>query len=232
MNLTNAVVLITGANRGLGKALAEAAVAAGAKVYGGARNPASIATPGVIPVKLDVTNAADIAAAVAALPDLTVLINNAGIANMTPVTAPDVLAIAHQELATNFFAPLALSHAFAPTLKANGGGAIVNVLSVLSWLSNPNTAIYSASKAAAWALTNGLRIELKEQNTHVVGAHMSYMDTDMTSSFDVAKAAPAEVAASIIAALQNGEPEVLADETTRQVKLGFNAPRSIYLGDL
>lgn len=232
MNLTNAVVLITGANRGLGKALAEAAVAAGAKVYGGARNPASIATPGVTAIKLDVTNAADIAAAVAALPDLTVLINNAGIANMTPATAPDVLATAHKEFATNFFAPLALSQAFAPTLKANGGGAIVNVLSVLSWLSSANTAIYSASKAAAWALTNGLRIELKEQNTHVVGAHMSYMDTDMTSSFDVEKAAPADVAASIIAALQNGEPEVLADETTRQVKQGFNAPRSIYLGDL
>ena len=232
MNLTNAVVLITGANRGLGKALAEAALAAGAKVIGGARNPASITTPGVIPIKLDVTDPADIAAAVAALPDLTVLINNAGIANMTSVTAPDVLAIAHREFATNFFAPLALSHAFAPTLKANGGGAIVNVLSVLSWLSSANTAIYSASKAAAWALTNGLRIELKEQNTHVVGAHMSYMDTDMTSNFDVAKAAPADVAASIIAALQNDEPEVLADDTTRQVKLGFNAPRSVYLGEV
>lgn len=230
MNIHEAVFLITGANRGLGKALAEAAVAAGArKVYGGARNPDTITTPGVIPLRLDVTSADDIAAAVQAIPDLTVLVNNAGIANMTPVTAPDVLAVAHKELATNFFAPLALSQAFAPVLGANGGGAIVNVLSVLSWFSNPGTAIYSASKAAAWALTNGLRIELAGQGTHVVGAHMGYMDTDMTAGFDVEKTAPAEVARAIFAALQSGAPEVLADAATRHIKQGLNAEPSVYL---
>jgi NAD(P)-dependent dehydrogenase (short-subunit alcohol dehydrogenase family) len=231
MNFKDAVVLVTGANRGLGKALAQAALNAGArKVYAGARNPAAVTLPGVTPIKLDVTSEADIKAAVQAIPDLTILINNAGISSGGGVTSPEAIATARLELEANFFGPLALSNAFAPTLKRNGGGAIVNILSALSWISLPSTGTYSVSKAAAWALTNGLRGELFAQNTQVLGAHMGYMDTDMTAGIDAPKAAPADVAQAIVTALEAGESEVLADDTARQVKAGFGLPRSAYLG--
>lgn len=231
MNFNNAVVLITGANRGLGKALAQAAVAAGArKVYAAARNPATVDIAGVTPIRLDVTNAADIAAAVQAIPDLTILINNAGISTGSGVTTADALSAARNELEVNFFAPLALSHAFAPVLGRNGGGAIINILSALSWASLPSTGTYSASKAAAWALTNGLRGELAAQNTHVLGAHMGYMDTDMTAAIEAPKSAPADIAHAIVTALEANQDEVLTDDTSRQVKAGFAAPRSLYLG--
>ncbi|MYM28628.1 SDR family oxidoreductase [Duganella sp. CY15W] len=231
MNFNNAVVLITGANRGLGKALAQAAVAAGArKVYAAARNPATVDIAGVTPIRLDVTNAADIAAAVRAIPDLTILINNAGISTGSGVTTADALSAARNELEVNFFAPLALSHAFAPVLGRNGGGAIINILSALSWASLPSTGTYSASKAAAWALTNGLRGELAAQNTHVLGAHMGYMDTDMTAGIEAPKSAPADIAHAIVTALEANQDEVLTDDTSRQVKAGFAAPRSLYLG--
>ncbi|USX21627.1 SDR family oxidoreductase [Oxalobacteraceae bacterium OTU3REALA1] len=231
MNVKDSIVLVTGANRGLGKALAEAALKAGArKVYGGARNPASVTLPGVTPIKLDVTNAADIAAAVQAIPDLTILINNAGIFNGTDLTGPNALQVMQQELDTNFFGPMALSQAFAPALKNNGGGAIVNVLSALAWISMPGTGTYSVSKAAAWALTNGLRGELQAQKTQVLAAHMGYMDTDMVAAIEAEKTAPAEVARLIVAALENGDDEVLVDDISRQVKQGLGAPRGAYLG--
>jgi NAD(P)-dependent dehydrogenase (short-subunit alcohol dehydrogenase family) len=231
MNFKDAIVLVTGANRGLGKALAQAALKAGAaQVYAGARKPESVDLPGVTPIKLDVTNPADIAAAVQAIPGLTILINNAGVSTGSGVTTADALQAARDELEANFFGPLALSHAFAPVLGRNGGGAIVNVLSALSWLSLPSTGTYSASKAAAWGLTNSLRGELAAQNTQVLGAHMGYMDTDMTAGIDAPKSAPADIAQAIVTALQAGEDEVLTDDTSRQVKAGFAAARSAYLG--
>jgi NAD(P)-dependent dehydrogenase (short-subunit alcohol dehydrogenase family) len=231
MNFKDAVVLVTGANRGLGKALAQAALNAGArKVYGGARNPAAVTQPGVTPIKLDVTSEADIAAAVQAIPDLTILINNAGVFTGSGVTSPEAAASARFELEANFFGPLALSGAFAPALKQNGGGAIVNVLSALSWISLPSSGTYSVSKAAAWALSNGLRGELFAQNTQVLAAHMGYMDTDMTDGIEAEKMAPADVALAIVTALEAGESEVLADDTARQVKAGLGLPRGAYLG--
>ncbi|MRX10800.1 SDR family oxidoreductase [Pseudoduganella sp. FT25W] len=231
MNFNNAIVLVTGANRGLGKALAQAAIKAGAaKVYAAARKPETIDIPGATPIKLDVTNAADIAAVVQAIPDLTILINNAGIHVVGGVTGPDALSAARAEFETNFFAPLALSHAFAPVLGRNGGGAIINILSALSWASFPTTGTYSASKAAAWALTNGLRGELQAQNTQVLGAHMGYMDTDMTANVDAPKSKPADIAQAIVTALEANQDEVLTDEVSKQVRASFAAPRAFYLG--
>ena len=231
MQIQDSVVFITGANRGLGLALAQALLQAGArKVYAAARNPASVTLPGVHAVQLNVTNAADIAAAAAACGDVTVLINNAGIALGGGVMGPGAIADARAELEANFFGPLALSQAFAPVLARNGGGAIVNILSALSWISFPTSGTYSASKAAAWALTNGLRGELREQNTQVLGAHMGYMDTDMTKGVEAEKSSPATIAQAILAALAAGEDEVLTDDVSRQVKQGLTAPRSAYLG--
>lgn len=231
MNIKDAVVLITGANRGLGLSLAKAMLQAGArKVYAGARNPAHVTQDGVQPLQLDVTNAADIAAAAQACGDVTIVINNAGIDLGSPVLAADAQATARLEMETNFFGPMALTQAFAPVLAANGGGAVVNILSALSWVNMTRHGTYSASKSAAWSLTNGTRLELAGQNTQVVGVHVGYMDTGMTDGIDDAKVQPDAVAASIVAAIEAGDDEVLADGTAQYVKSELSAKRGIYLG--
>lgn len=231
MQIKNATVLVTGANRGLGQAFVNALLAAGAaKVYAAARDPASITLQGVTPIRLDVTNAADIAAAAQQCTDVTLLINNAGIGRGSSFLATGSADAARSELETNFFGPLMLSQAFAPILKANGGGGIVNVLSVLSWLNIAGAATYSASKSAAWSLTNGLRGELREQGTQVVGVHVGFMDTDMARGVPGAKANPLDVARQTLAALEAGQDEVLADELSRNVKLGLSAQPGVYLG--
>jgi len=232
MQLKNAVVFVTGANRGLGRAFAQAALAAGAaKVYAAARDPGSVDPPGVVPVALDVTDPAQVAAAAAQCRDVTLLINNAGISRQGRLLGgEDGFAAARAELETNFFGPWALTRAFAPTLKANGGGAVLNVLSVLSWLTLPAVATYSASKAAAWSLSNGLRNELRGQDTQVTSLHVGYMDTDMTRGLDAPKAAPADVARLALAGVEAGAVEVLADELSRQVKAGLSLQTPVYAG--
>lgn len=232
MNVQDSVVLITGANRGLGLALTRELKAQGArKIYAAVRDPSKADLPGVELLKLDVTDAGQIAAAVQAAPDVTIVINNAGISLGSTVLQADAAANARAELETNLFGPLAVSQAFAPVLKRNGGGAIVNILSALSWLSFPTSATYSVSKSAAWAMTNGLRNELRAQGTQVLGAHMGLMDTDMTRRYDTPKANPAVIAQNIVAALQANEDEVLTDDVSRQLKQGLTAPRSMYLGE-
>ncbi len=229
MEIKNSVALVTGANRGLGKAFVQALLAAGAKkVYAAARDTASV-TPmeGVVPVKLDVTNMADISAVARECPDVTLLINNAGILRGAGLLDAASLNAARAELETMYFGPLALSQVLAPTLAANGGGAIVNVLSALSWISFPGVATYSAAKAAAWSLTNGLRNELRGQGTQVVALHVGFMDTDMARGVEMPKTAPSAVALQTIAAVQQGELEVLADGISAQLKQGLSA--GVYL---
>jgi NAD(P)-dependent dehydrogenase (short-subunit alcohol dehydrogenase family) len=222
MHIKNAAVLVTGANRGLGRAFVNAILEAGAaKTYAAARDPSTITRQGVVPIQLDITSETDIAAAQCT--DVTVLINNAGIARGRAFTEAGSAAAARAELETNFFGPLNLSLAFAPILKANGGGAIVNVLSVTSWLNFRSAATYSASKSAAWSFTNGLRTELKSQGTQVVGVHVGLMDTDMARGFDVPKADPLDVARQTLVAIAEGKDEVLADDLSRQVKQGLSA---------
>jgi NAD(P)-dependent dehydrogenase (short-subunit alcohol dehydrogenase family) len=228
MDIKNTVALVTGANRGLGRAFVEGLLLAGAKkVYAAARDPASIAIDGVERIALDVTDPAAVAAAARRAGDVSLLVNNAGVARGSSFLAPDAIDAARAELETNFFGPLALARAFAPVLKDNGGGAIVNVLSVLAWLSSPSVATYSASKAAAWSLTNGLRQELRGQGTQVVALHVGYMDTDMASHVAGPKAAPADVVRQVLQAVAEGRDEVLADDLSRQVKQSLSA--GIYL---
>ena len=161
MNIQNAVVLITGANRGIGLAFARELLARGArKVYAAARDPATVTLPGVQALQLDVTKPEEIAAAAQLATDVTLVINNAGIAQPGGFLSPDSDAVTRRIFETNFFGVLNMSQAFAPVLKTNGGGALLNVLSVASWVNGGELAAYSASKSAAWSLTNALRHEL------------------------------------------------------------------------
>jgi NAD(P)-dependent dehydrogenase (short-subunit alcohol dehydrogenase family) len=228
MKVQGSVALVTGANRGLGLAFAKELLERGAKkVYAGAREPSSVKLAGVIPVALDVTQSRTIEALAAELGDITLLVNNAGISRGKGALADDAVERAREEIETNYLGPLATSHAFAPTLGRNGGGAILNVLSVLSWVTLPTSATYSASKAAAWMMTNGLRSELAEQKTQVVGMHVGFVDTDMAQAITAPKIAPDEVVRRALDALEAGETEVLIDEVSKQVKEGLSG--GVYL---
>ena len=230
MNIEGSVALVTGANRGLGKVLAEQLLARGAKkVYAGARDPSKIAYPGVEPVKLDITNAADVEAAAKALGDVNLVINNAGIAQFASLAGDPSLEIARKAMETNYFGTLRVANAFAPILAKNGGGALVNMLSVLTWITYPSLAAYCASKSAAWALTNGLRHELKEQGTLVVGVHAGLIDTDMAAGVEAPKVTPEQVAKAILDGVAAGQEEVLSDDPSRHIKAALSNQPGPYL---
>lgn len=230
MNIENAVALVTGANRGLGLAFTRELLARGArKIYAAARAPAAVLQSGVQPLRLDVTKLDDVAAAAALASDVTLVINNAGIAQPGGFLAPDSEDVTRRLFETNFFAMLRMSKAFAPILKGNGGGALLNVLSVASWVNGGELAAYSASKSAAWSLTNALRNELTPQKTQVLALHMAYVDTDLTRGLDAPKSSPEEIVKRALDGLEAGLDEVLADEVTLQVKRGMMAARPSYL---
>lgn len=233
MKIQGKTALVTGANRGLGLAYAKALLAAGAaKVYAGARDPATVTQPGVVSVKLDVTSLDDVTKAAAQLSDVDIVINNAGIALMgTNLLEDGGEKDLRAQLDTNVWGILNVSRAFAPVLRANGGGALVNMLSVLSWLSRPHSATYSISKAAAWALTNGLRNDLRDQGTLVIGVHAGLIDTDMAKELTGPKTSADDIALRVIEGLQNGDEEVLADAVSQKVKAGFAVSPSPYLLD-
>ncbi|MCD0500019.1 SDR family oxidoreductase [Achromobacter sp. MY14] len=230
MNLKNAVVLITGANRGLGLAFARVALARGArKVYAAARDPSTITLPGVEAIKLDVSNPAGVEAAAAHAKDVTLVINNAGIAAMGGFLDADAIESAQRHLDINVFGSLRVAQAFAPVLAANGGGALLNVLSIASWINGQPLGLYAMSKSAAWAMTNGLRHDLRAQGTQVLGLHMGFVDTDLTKGIDAPKSTPDSIVNQAFDGLEAGAEEVLADERTRQVKQGLSANPSVYL---
>lgn len=230
MKLENATVLITGANRGLGLAFARHALAHGArKVYAGARDPASVLLPGVTPIALDVTNPSQVAAAARDCADVTLVVNNAGIADIGNLLDEGSIGATQRMMETNVYGLLRVSQAFAPVLAANGGGALLNVLSIASWLSAPVLAAYAVSKAAAWSATNGLRNDLRAQNTQVLGMHVGFIDTDLTRGMDVPKNAPDDVAARAFDALESGANEVAIDALTRQIKRGLSNEPGIYI---
>lgn len=231
MKIENAVVLVTGANRGIGLAFVRELLARGArKVYAAARDPSTIAPqPGVQALRLDVNNPEEVAAAAALASDVTLVINNAGIAQPGGFMAADSAEVMRRIFETNVFGVLRVSKAFAPVLKVNGGGALLNVLSIASWVNGGELAAYSASKSAAWSLTNALRHELAAQKTQVLGLHMAYVDTDLTRGFDVPKTSPVQIVQRALDGLEAGADEVLADELTQHVKLAMTATRPSYL---
>jgi NAD(P)-dependent dehydrogenase (short-subunit alcohol dehydrogenase family) len=214
--IEGAVALVTGGSRGIGKALVAELQARGAgKVYATARDPETVTQPGAVPLKLEVTDPASVAAAAEQAGDVTILINNAGGSVGVPMLDSSIEDI-RREFETNFYGPLLVTRAFAPIIERNGGGHVLNAHSVLSWLGNGGS--YSASKAALWSQTNSLRLELHARGIAVTGLHMGYVDTDMTVGVDAPKVSAAEVARLAVDGIQTGAHEVLADDISRKVK--------------
>lgn len=230
MHIENSTVLITGANRGIGLAFAKAFLARGArKVYAGSRDPSRINLAGVTPVQLDVNSTADVQAAAKLAQDVTIVVNNAGIATLGSFMAEDAEALLRSHLETNVMGPLRVSRAFAPVLAHNGGGALINVASIASWISSPMLASYAVSKSALWSLSNGLRNDLRGQGTQVLTLHMGFVDTDLTKGLEMPKSTPEAIVERALQALEAGAHEVLADELTQQVKAGLSAEQAVYL---
>jgi NAD(P)-dependent dehydrogenase (short-subunit alcohol dehydrogenase family) len=225
MKIKDSIVFVTGASRGLGLAFAREALARGAaKVYAGVRNPERFSEPGIVPVKLDVTDPASVTAAAKIASDVTVLVNNAGIAEVSESPfAQDVEDQARRIFETNFYGVVCTTRAFEASLPSNGNGGIINVLSDVTWRPVPFLAPYSASKAAAWSYTNNVRLQLRERKIGVVGVHVGFVDTDLTKGFDVQKADPVDVVRQAYDALEAGESEVLADDGSRDLKQSLSA---------
>lgn len=222
-SLANQTVLVTGANRGMGREYITQLLDRGAaKVYAAARNPQQIEIddPRVTALALDVADAASVAAAAQAAPDVSILINNAGIARMNSVLDPDTSGL-REQLETNLFGPLALSSVFADRI-ADKRGAIVNVASVLAWL--PVGATYGVSKAALWSATDSMRLELTPRGVQVLGVYFGLVDTDMASFADSPKSDPADIVRQVLDGIESGATEVLADDLTRQVRSELNKP--------
>jgi NAD(P)-dependent dehydrogenase (short-subunit alcohol dehydrogenase family) len=222
MNIQDSTALVTGANRGIGRAFADALLERGAaKVYAAVRDVATVTDARLVPVQLDVTDHDRVAAVARELDDVQVVVNNAGVLHVAiPLSAsPDTARV---ELETNYLSLVSITQAFAPVLERNGGGAFINMLSVFSWVATPLLSTYSASKAAAWSFTNAARVELRRQGTQVVGVHAGPVDTDMAAAFDLEKIPPATVAASALDALEADQPEAIADQYSRAIKAELN----------
>jgi len=217
MKLANSTVLVTGANRGLGRALVTAALERGARrVYAGARTLASLTDlpERVVPLQLDLTDPRSLAAAAERASDVTLLINNAGVLVSSGVlaSAPEQIA---QEFATNVIGTLAVSRAFAPGLPH--GSAIVNVLSVVSLANMPGLGVYSAAKAASYSLTQALRADLAPRGIRVHAAFPGAIDTDMVRTMEMPKTSPADVAAAILVGLEAGLDDIVPDPMGREL---------------
>ena len=224
--IKDSVVFVTGGSRGIGKALVEELYARGAaKVYATARDPRTVTHPDAVPLALEVTDPASVAAAAAQAQDVTILVNNAGAlvrASYLDSPVEDV----RREFETNFYGPLLVTRALVPAIERNGGGHVLNAHSVLSWLATAGS--YSASKAALWSQTNTLRLELRPRGINVTGLHMGYVDTDMTAGLQgLEKIRPEDVAALALDGVESDAYEVLADDLTRQVKAALAADPSV-----
>jgi NAD(P)-dependent dehydrogenase (short-subunit alcohol dehydrogenase family) len=222
VQLKGSTVVVTGGQRGLGKAIvAELLDRGAAHVYATARTPQPSADPRVTSLALDVTDANSVAALAKAAPDATIVVNNAGTigaGTLLDSSIEDVRSV----FDTNYFGALRVAQAFAPVLARNGGGALVDIHSVLSWVAGSGS--YGDSKAALSSATNTLRIELREQKTQVVGVHLGYTDTDMVKDVEGPKNDPRDVARQIADGIERGDDEILADDVTRHFKSLLSGP--------
>jgi NAD(P)-dependent dehydrogenase (short-subunit alcohol dehydrogenase family) len=217
MDIAGSVALVTGANGGIGRAFVAVLLKRGAaKIYVAARDPASLsgllkAGDGrLVPLRLDVTDSAQVAAAGTAAPDVSLLVNNAGYAAFQgAIAAPDISA-ARREMDVNYFGPLALTRTFRPALAAAGGGAVVNMLSMAALVSLPVTGTYSASKAAFLSVTRSIRAELAAQGTIVVGVLAVQTETPIGARLPPPRMTPDEVASDALDAVQAGKSEEVA----------------------
>jgi NAD(P)-dependent dehydrogenase (short-subunit alcohol dehydrogenase family) len=218
MDISKSVALVTGANRGLGRHFATQLLERGAKVYAGVREPNALDLPGVVPIEIDITNSAAVARAAKAAGDVTVLVNNAGALHPASVLSSSMDDV-RTEMEVNYFAPLTVMRAFAPVIEANGGGAILNVLSVLAWYHADALSAHNAAKAAGWAATDGLREALAPRGVTVTSLIMGWMFTDLAGFIpDDQKVDPAGVARAALDGVAAGVPEVLADATAQRAK--------------
>ncbi len=219
MKISGSTALVTGANRGLGRAFVQALRDGGcAKIYAGARTIDSVARDAAVePVRLDITDSEQVASAAAQCSDVAILINNAGVARFTPALGAPTMDDARIEMETNYFGTLAMCRGFAPVLKRNGGGVLVNMLSVVSFFNAPMQGSYCASKAAEWSLTKAVRFELRAQGTLVIGVYAGYIDTEMTADLAAPKSSPAEIAGRVLAGIESGAEDILADERSGSV---------------
>ncbi|WNO76640.1 SDR family oxidoreductase [Streptomyces sp. AM8-1-1] len=225
MDIKGSVALVTGANRGIGRAFARALMEHGAtKVYAGVRDPATVVDDDLTPLRLDVTKSEEVAEAAAAAGDVSIVINNAGIGGTGTSLLEGSFDDARRAMEVNYFGTWAVSRAFAPILARNGGGALVNMLSLASWAGRPLFTGYAASKAAQWSLTDALRQGLRDQGTAVIGVHSGFVDTALSAWTDEPKISAADVAEQTVQALSHGWIEVLADEETRRVKAALSQP--------
>jgi NAD(P)-dependent dehydrogenase (short-subunit alcohol dehydrogenase family) len=236
MDIKDSVALVTGANRGLGRAFTQELLDRGArKVYAASRQPkegdyAGLDTSRLEVLQLDITNQAQVSSAVAKASDVTVLINNAGTNSFANLIDGD-LEVIRAEIETHVFGTLGVTRGFAPVLAGNGGGALLNVLSAMSWFGFPGDNSYHLAKAAEWALTNAVRLELAEQGTLVVGVHLGAADTDMSAGYDGEKISPASVARASVDGIEAGAWEVIVDEWTANVKAALSGePAPFYTG--
>lgn len=219
--------LVTGANRGIGRHLAKQLLERGATVYAAARRPETLDLPGARPVALDITDPDAVAAAAELAGDVDLLVNNAGISTGAQLLGD--LDGVRAEMDVNFWGTLAMVRAFAPVLAANGGGAVVNVASALSWFAAPGAGAYAVSKAANWNMSNALRLELAGQGTQVTSVHLGLADTDMARRLDAPKTDPADVARMTLDAVEAGELEVVVDDWSALVKASLaQDPRAFY----
>ncbi|MGV9212998.1 SDR family oxidoreductase [Micromonospora sp. RB23] len=220
MKIAGSTALVTGANRGFGRHVAAELASRGATVYAGARNPDSVDLPGVTPVRLDITDPASVAAAAKRAGDVNLLVNNAGIDSRVDLLDGD-LDLIRLELETHYLGTLSMIRSFAPVIAGNGGGTILNVLSVLSWVNYPLHGAYGAAKSAEWAMTNALRLRLAERGVRVAGLHVGYMDTDMASTITGAKSDPAAIARAGVDGIEADAYEIVTDDVSRQVQAGL-----------
>ena len=229
MDIAGSVALVTGSNRGIGRRFAVQLLERGAaKVYATARRPELVDIPGVEVLPLDITDDASITAAAAAASDVTLLVNNAGIAT-TGSLVSDPLDDVRREMDTHFWGNLAMVRAFAPVIEHNGGGAIVNVLSALSWFVYPGSGGYAAAKAAEWNMTNAVRLELAAKGIAVQGLHLGAADTDIMAGYEGPMVDPAEVAKASLDGVEQGAAEVIVDEWSALVKASLaREPEAFY----